>query len=193
MQIGPYRGGICRTFQGLYGWLFWWDLATFGFRKPDNRVNTMKRFLSVLSLLTVLATGAFAQVNLVTDEEVDPDAPVFAWAEEVHNWGDIPQGIPVTHKFTFTNEGKSPLIISNVQKTCGCTVTNWTKEPILPGESGFVEAQYNAARAGAFNKAITVQSNASTPNKKLYFKGTVAAGEKEEGVPEKKSIFTPNN
>jgi len=152
----------------------------------------MKKFVTLLSLMTVLATASFAQVNLVTDEEVDPNAPVFEWVEEVHDFGNIEQGIPVTNKFTFTNAGKSPLIVSNVQKTCGCTVTNWTKEPILPGEGGFVEAQFNAARAGAFNKAITVQSNANTPNKKLYFKGTVAAADKESGVPEKQSIFDPN-
>lgn len=153
----------------------------------------MKKFISVLSLVALMATAAFAQVNLVTDEEIDPDAPVFEWVEEVHNFENIPQGIPVTHKFEFTNTGKSPLIISNVQKTCGCTVTNWTKKPVAPGESGFVEAQYNAAREGAFNKAITVQSNASTPNKKLFFKGTVDKKADGDGVPEKKSIFTPNN
>ena len=55
-------------------------------------------------------------------------------------------------------------------------------------------AEFNAARAGAFNKAITVQSNASTPNKKLYFKGTVEGSEDQPtGVPEKQSIFAPNN
>ena len=181
-----------RRFPGPAGWHNPLGQANFGIRKPDNRVNTMKRFFSLLSLLTVVAFSSMAQVNLVTDEEIDPEAPVFEWVEEVHNFGDIPQGIPVTHQFTFTNAGKSPLIISNVQKTCGCTVTNWTKEPVLPGEKGFVEAQYNAARAGAFNKAITVQSNASTPNKKLYFKGTVTAEEQDSGAPEKKSMFAPN-
>jgi hypothetical protein len=154
----------------------------------------MKRFISIFSLLTVLATVGFAQVNLVTDEEVDPNAPVFSWVEEVHDFANIPVGIPVTHQFEFTNTGKSPLIISNVQKTCGCTVTDWTKEPVVPGGKGFVMAEFNAARAGAFNKAITVQSNASTPNKKLYFKGTVEGSEDQPtGVPEKQSIFAPNN
>lgn len=154
----------------------------------------MKRMLSILFLLMAVATAGFAQVNLVTDEEVDPNAPVFSWVEEVHDFGNIPMGIPVTHKFEFTNTGKSPLIISNVQKTCGCTVTDWSKEPILPGGKGFVTSEFNAARAGAFNKAITVQSNASTPNKKLYFKGTVEGTEGEQsGVPEKQSIFAPNN
>lgn len=156
----------------------------------------MKKFASLLSLICFVAAISFAQtgekVNLVTDEEVNPNAPEFAWVEEVHDFGNIPQGVPVTHKFEFSNNGKEPLIITNVQKTCGCTVTEWSKEPILPGQTGFVEAQFNAARAGAFNKAITVQSNANTPNKKLFFKGTVDKKEEDLGTPEKKSIFDPN-
>lgn len=155
----------------------------------------MKKFIPALSLLACMAFQGVAQVNLVTDEEIDPSSPVFAWVEEVHDFGNIPQGIPVKHKFEFTNTGKSNLIITNVQKTCGCTVTSWTKEPVPPGGKGYVEAQFNAARPGAFNKAITVQSNAETASKKLFFKGTVDKKESdvEEGVPEKKSIFTPNN
>lgn len=153
----------------------------------------MKRLFSLSLMLTALVFGSFAQVNLVTDEDVDPNAPVLTWVEEVHDFGNIPVGIPVTNRFEFTNTGKSPLIISNVQKTCGCTVADWSKEPILPGQTGFVTAEFNAARAGAFNKAITVQSNASTPNKKLYFKGTVEGNSDEQsGVPEKQSIFAPN-
>jgi hypothetical protein len=153
----------------------------------------MKKLCSTLFLMGALVFSSTAQVNLVTDEQVDPNAPVISWVEEVHDFGTIPQGIPVTHRFEFSNSGKSPLIISNVQKTCGCTVTEWSKEPIVPGGSGFVTAQFNAASPGAFNKAITVQSNSSTPNKKLYFKGTVdAKNESQSGVPEKQSIFAPN-
>lgn len=155
--------------------------------------SARKLILPLTLLFALMSTAAFSQVNLVTNEEIDPDAPVFEWVEEVHDFGKIPQGIPVNHRFEFRNSGKSPLIVSNVQKTCGCTVTEWSKEPVLPGETGFVEAQFNAARAGAFNKAITVQSNSSTPNKKLFFKGTVEKKETESGVPEQKSIFAPNN
>lgn len=149
----------------------------------------MKKVFTILGFLALTAP-VFAQEAI---EAVNPNAPEFVWAEETHDFGTIPQGVPVTNKFEFTNSGKEPLIISNVQKTCGCTVTDWTKEPIMPGSKGFVMAEFNAAKEGPFTKAITVQSNAKTPNVKLYFKGTVAKSETTGSVPEESTIFNSNN
>lgn len=103
----------------------------------------------------------------------DPNAPVFKWEEEAHEFGQIPQGTPVTTRYYFTNTGKSVLKIENVKPTCGCTTPTWSKEDIKPGERGFVEATYNAAAPGKFNKGITVISNANTPQKMLYLTGEV--------------------
>jgi len=80
------------------------------------------------------------------------------------------------------------LIITDVQKTCGCTKTDWSKEPIAPGAKGWIIAEYNAANEGSFTKAITVFSNTKTPNMKLTFKGTVVKDE-SGSVPQQKSIF----
>lgn len=164
----------------------------------------MKRLFTVLAFAS-LATMTYAQSVSTTNNSQnststtqanpadDPNAPDFQWVEETHDFGSIPQGKPATWKFEFTNSGKEPLIISNVQKTCGCTVTDWTKEPVMPGQKGFVSAQYNAAHEGPFTKAITVQSNAKTPNMKLIFKGTVEkADDSGNGVPEQQTIFNSN-
>lgn len=157
----------------------------------------MKKLLTLTALLITFASVSFAQ-NLVTPATPDaviadnPNAPEFQWMEETHDFGTIPQGIPVSNKFEFVNTGKEPLIVSNVQKTCGCTVTDWTKEPIAPGQKGFVMAQFNAAKEGPFTKAITVQSNAKTPSVKLYFKGTVQKSENTGSVPEQQTIFNSN-
>ncbi len=160
----------------------------------------MKKLFSAL-LIASLATVSFAQNSASPStpaggSDVAPSAPVvnpnageFQWSEETHDFGTIPQGTPVEHKFEFTNAGKEPIIISNVQKTCGCTVTDWTKEPVMPGQKGFVSAQYNAAKEGPFTKAITVQSDAKTTSVKLYFKGTVQKSEQTGGVPEQQTIF----
>lgn len=86
--------------------------------------------------------------------------PEFKWDKTSHNFGKIPQGTPVTVTFTFTNTGKSALIISNAAPSCGCTTPDWTKEPIGPGKKGFVKATYNAAAVGAFSKSVTITSNA---------------------------------
>jgi hypothetical protein len=146
-------------------------------------------------MLTALAFLAFSTATVFAQEQMqdNPNAPAFTWVEQTHDFGTIPQGIPVTNKFEFTNSGKEPLIVSNVQKTCGCTVTDWTKEPVMPGQKGFVMAEFNAAKEGPFTKAITVQSNASTPNVKLYFKGTVQKSEQTGSVPEENTIFNSNN
>lgn len=149
----------------------------------------MKKLFSIIALVTVALTAIQAQELT----EANPNAPEFKWVEETHDFGSIAQGIPVTNKFVFENVGKEPLIVSNVQKTCGCTVTDWTKEPVMPGQKGFVAAEYNAAKEGPFTKAITVQSNAKTPNVKLYFKGTVEKSEQTGSVPEQKTIFNSDN
>ena len=151
----------------------------------------MKRLLATFSFMLAFTAFTFAQ----TPTNDNPNAPEFQWAEDVHDFGNIPQGIPVSHRFEFTNTGNEPLIITDVKKTCGCTVTNFTKEPILPGQSGFVDSQFKAAKEGNFNKAITVMSNAKTPNVKLFFKGKVEPKAKEDnsGVPANNSIFTPKN
>lgn len=158
----------------------------------------MKKLFSAL-LIASIATVSFAQTStspVTGGSETQPAPPVvnpnageFQWAEETHDFGTIPQGVPVEHKFEFTNTGKEPIIISNVQKTCGCTVTDWTKEPVMPGQKGYVSAQFNAAKEGPFTKAITVQSDAKTTSVKLYFKGTVQKSEQTGGVPEQQTIF----
>lgn len=157
----------------------------------------MKKIFSALTLILTISTFTYAQSSVSPNSSsseaapvvVNPNAGEFKWVEETHDFGTIPQGIPVKNKFEFTNTGKEPIIVSNVQKTCGCTVTEWTKEPVMPGQVGFVTAEFNAAKEGPFTKAITVQSDAKTPSVKLIFKGTVQKSEQAGGVPEQNTIF----
>jgi hypothetical protein len=111
-------------------------------------------------------------------EVVTPVVPtagggVFKWSETTYNFGKIEQGTPVTHKFTFTNTGTEPIQISEAKRTCGCTGLEWTKESIPVGGTGFVDATFNAASPGPFNKTIFVVSNASETNVGLTFSGEV--------------------
>lgn len=92
------------------------------------------------------------------------------------NFGDVQEssGLQV-HKFEFTNTGGEPLIVQNVSTSCGCTTPDWTKEPVMPGQKGYVSAAYNpAGRPGQFEKYITVQSNAEPAMVKLTINGNVA-------------------
>ena len=102
--------------------------------------------------------------------------PEFKFETETFDFGKIPQGKPVTHEFKFKNIGDQPLIISNVESTCGCTVPKYTNTPVKKGESGTISVTFNAAAVAPFTKAVTIKSNAKTPVKVLYIKGEVVAG-----------------
>ena len=93
----------------------------------------------------------------------------------VHDFGEMVQGIPQTYSFEFINAGKEVLVIESVRASCGCTSSGWTKEPIKPGEKGYVSATYNAATKGIFDKSLTVVSNGIPNTIILRIKGNVNA------------------
>ena len=129
-----------------------------------------------LVLLTALVFGLaiIAKSQDVQIAEGNPSSMAkFKWEAKTHDFKKIEQGTPVTHEFTFTNAGSTPLVISNVRGSCGCTVTKYTKEPIAPGKSGMVKATFNAAAVGAFNKSIRVTANVEGANETLFIKGEV--------------------
>lgn len=96
--------------------------------------------------------------------------------KEIYDFGNIAEGTQATHEFKLKNTGDQPVVISNVQASCGCTTPAWTKDPILPGKTGMVKAVYNSeGRPGSFNKSITVTSNAATPTMILFIKGVVVS------------------
>lgn len=96
----------------------------------------------------------------------------FKFVAETYDFGKIALGKPVTHVFSFTNVGKTPIIISAAQASCGCTTPTFTKTPIKPGDKGSVTVIFNAAAGPApFAKTVTLTSNAKTPTKVLYIKG----------------------
>lgn len=136
------------------------------------------------------AVFMFVCVAFVSNAQTSSNTPAFQWVGEVYDFGNIPQGIPAVATFEFVNNGKEALIITDVQKTCGCTNTEWPQEPVLPGQKGVIKATYNAANEGAFTKSITVNSNASSPSVKLTFKGTVV---KEASAPEQETIFNSSH
>ncbi len=107
--------------------------------------------------------GAFAQEATETQS-----GPVMAFAEEQHDFGDIHQGDKVEHIFTFENTGNEPLIITNVQTTCGCTAPAWPRDPIAPGQSSEIKVVFNSTgKMGRQHKVITVISNATTAVNKV--------------------------
>jgi hypothetical protein len=87
---------------------------------------------------------------------------VISWEAATHDFGEIAQGDKVEHTYKFKNTGNEPLIITNVQVTCGCTTPKgWARDPVGPGQSGELTVAFNTAgKFGKQNKVVTIVSNA---------------------------------
>ena len=122
----------------------------------------------------IILCGVVFLFAAVTAFQTDSKAE-FKFEKETHDFGKIPQGKPVSVDFKFTNIGAEPLIITNVESVCGCTVPKYTKTPVLKGQTGTITVTYNAAALAPFSKGLTIRSNALTPVKVIYIKGEVIA------------------
>ncbi|QDH79081.1 DUF1573 domain-containing protein [Echinicola soli] len=113
--------------------------------------------------------------NVQSVAKIDPSTlGKFKFDDMQFDFGAIDQGKVVEHTFTFTNDGQSPLIISNVQASCGCTTPDWSKKPVKPGEEGHVKVRFNSAnKSGAQSPTVTITANTSPSITKLKLKGTV--------------------
>ena len=134
---------------------------------------TSTRLLAVffLAAMTALSAPAFAE----GDEPVAvQQGPVLQFQEPAHDFGTIPFAGDGSHDFKFTNVGTEPAVIETAKGSCGCTVPNWSREPIMPGDSSVITVTYDTKRVGGFTKYVTVLYNAEAPVR-LSITGGVAA------------------
>jgi hypothetical protein len=124
-----------------------------------------------------------AQQEQAAAQANNPNAPIIKFDKLEHDYGTIEQNADGNCVFKFTNEGKEPLILSNVRSSCGCTVPTWPRQPILPGQSEVIQVKYDTKRVGMISKSITVLSNAKEAQVTLKIKGNVIAGPQEK-LPE---------
>jgi hypothetical protein len=132
----------------------------------------MKKLMFIAALALVANIG-FAQ----TATNAKSDLAEFEWVASTHDFGKIKQGVPVTFEFKFTNKGKTPLVLTNAQASCGCTTPSWTRDPVLPNGEGHVKATFNASAAGPFDKTVTVTANVQGGVVVLHIKGEVVLPE----------------
>ena len=127
----------------------------------------MKKYL-ILFLLIGLSAQLFAQQAVSKTAKVN--GPVLAFEKNTHDFGEIFQGDKVKQVFKFTNTGNEPLIITNIQVTCGCTAPEWPRNPIPPGGKGEIKIGFNSAgKIGRQNKTVTVISNAANDENTISF------------------------
>ena len=125
-------------------------------------------FLAFTSVINAQTAPAVAE-----EKPIDPNAAVIEFTSDVIDYGTINKGDEPLRVIKFKNTGKSPLVITNCQGSCGCTVPECPKEPIMPGQTGELKVRYDTKRVGAFNKTVPIKSNASNDTFYLKIKGTV--------------------
>lgn len=120
-------------------------------KNSKHRILMNGTFWTMLTLLVIFAVHTSNGQSLaeVKFEKMD------------YNFGKIKEADgPATFDFKFTNTGKIPLIIQGVEASCGCTTPEWSREPVLPGKTGFIKVSYNPEfRPGIFTKSISVMAN----------------------------------
>ena len=127
----------------------------------------MKKLLFSLTAL-VLSAGVFAQAK--ADD-------IAKFKTETIDLGKIPQSIPAVSTFIVTNIGSKDLIIESASPTCGCTMGDYTKSPIKPGQTGTITATFNAAGLGPIDKHMIVKFAGAEDSKSIGFKGEVLSTE----------------
>jgi len=147
----------------------------------------------VVSILLLFVGLAWAQNSWAQDAAtapstpapvVDANAPVLAFDSETFDFGTVKQGDIVKHVFTFTNKGKSDLILSSVKPGCGCTSPKWTNTPVKPNEKGEIEVSFNTAgKMGFQTKNVAITYNGEPAVKQIFIKGTIEAAEAPAATP----------
>lgn len=121
----------------------------------------MKKILLSISALLCCAVAAMAQAEIKFDKTI-------------HNFGTFSESSPVVScVFTYTNTGDKPLVVNQATAACGCTVPEYTKSPVKPGEKGEIKVTYNGTGKfpGHFKKSITVRTNGKVEMTRLYIEG----------------------
>lgn len=95
--------------------------------------------------------------------------------EKEYNFGKLRKGDSIDHAFMVENTGSNPLIIKMVKASCGCTTVDWTRQPILPGQTGIIKSRFHAGDPGMARKSVVAEINAVEPYLVFYLTGEVKA------------------
>jgi hypothetical protein len=129
--------------------------------------------ISFRNVLFIMSLFLFTTMS--AQDAASTESGVFKFESEVVDYGTIAHNSDGVRAFKFTNVGKSPIVITKVKGSCGCTVPTKPDGPIMPGETAEIGVKYATDRVGAFSKTVTVTSNASEASIVLKIKGTVLA------------------
>lgn len=122
----------------------------------------------------LLSVAVMAQKPEEVKAPKSENGPRITFEEAEYNFGDIQQGEKAEYVFAFENTGNEPLILSNVMTTCGCTATDWPRDPIAPGAAGQLKVVFNSSgKMGRQTKVVTIVSNAVNSQERVKMVGNV--------------------
>ena len=129
----------------------------------------MKKIIYLFAFIFVLTSCGDDPFSKVKSENIKSAAvrdntpfkyPVMSFDRKVHDFGTIDDGVPQETVFSYTNTGEAPLVISDIKSTCGCTVPqDWSRAPLLPGESSKFTVKFNGKGANKTTKTVTINAN----------------------------------
>lgn len=109
--------------------------------------------------------------------ETPPTGPIteIGFTETTFDFGTVEEGTIVTHVYTFTNTGQEPLVLADVKGSCGCTIPQWPREPLAPGETASITVEFNSKnKMGKRNQRVTITANTNPPQSFIYLTGEIA-------------------
>ena len=160
-------------FRLIMSLMFVAALASCRDRDAEKRIAELEgRLAQIEGGQTATATPEAAAP--VQEEKPEGPLPTIGFEKMEHDFGTIKEGQKVAYTYKFKNTGDAPLIIQNAQPSCGCTVPEWSKEPIPVGGEGFVKAEFDSeGKPNIQNKTITVTANTWPKVTTLRFKAMV--------------------
>ena len=132
----------------------------------DKTVETIQTEGKISSIIRspVSADGTVDSVNVA---RMDFEEPIF-------EFGEVDEGAVINHEFKFVNNGKVPLVIQNAHSTCGCTIPDWPKDMIAPGQTGVIKVEFNTKGKSDFQeKPVIITANTYPSVTKVFVKGIV--------------------
>ncbi len=155
----------------------------FNFTKIFKMKNILFLFVSIVFFSCApeggsVSTDIVKNPNTAAGDGENVKLPVLTFDEELFEFGEITQGESVAHTFTFTNTGEADLVITSAKGSCGCTVPEWPKKPIKPGEKGELNVVFNSeGKKGRQHKKVTVVANTQPSTNVVAISGEIIAPE----------------
>lgn len=145
-------------------------------KAAEKRIAELEARLNTLEGNKANTPAPATATEVATPADAKPEGPLptLEFERTDYDFGTIKEGQKVNYTYKFKNNGAAPLIVQNVQPSCGCTAPDWSKEPVPVGGIGFVKVEFDSnGKPGMQNKNVTVTANTWPKQMKLSFKAMV--------------------